>query len=202
MSGMTATSLEVPTAKALNRDRRTRARFPCILRMSFQLVDLGGGACWSAVSQNLSTGGIALVLGRRFEPGTLLTLRLRGQSGGVSYTLLARVVRVTPHPRGGWILGCVFAQKLREEEVQDLVREAEDVSSRLRRRLCEILQADSAVSARPRIPLVPSTKSPAADRKLLTTPATSRQRTPPQAEGGVLLLTTRYQPAPRPIHGS
>jgi hypothetical protein len=120
-------------------DQRAVVRYPCTLKTCFQLIGRDTDAGWPATIQNLSSGGIGLVLARRFEPGTLLSFRLEAVSEGSSHTVLARVVRVSPRFNGGWTLGCIFTRKLEVDEVQALVREAKDGYHRPRRRRREIL---------------------------------------------------------------
>jgi hypothetical protein len=67
--------------------------------------------------QNVSSTGIGLVLGRRFEPGTTLSVELPGTD---RRPLLARVVQVQRQPDGRWLLGCTLASRLSEEEVEQM----------------------------------------------------------------------------------
>jgi hypothetical protein len=76
-----------------------------------------------------------MVLARRFEPGTLLTVKLESQSDHFTLTMPVRVVRVTPLSNGAWILGCSFTDKLYADEVQTLVRASAKVSNELNPRL-------------------------------------------------------------------
>lgn len=131
-------AVNLPIAES-GLERRVLVRYPCTLKTCFQLIGRDKDAGWPATSQDLSAGGIGLILARRFEPGTLLALRLRGLSEGSSHTVLARVVRVSRRRSGGWTLGCIFTRKLDAEELQDLVREARPGSRRPRRRWREML---------------------------------------------------------------
>ena len=70
---------------------------------------------WLARITDISTTGIALVLQQlrqKFPAGTLLTVELQNWAGDVSRTLQTRVVHMTPHPEGGWIMGCAFVTPL------------------------------------------------------------------------------------------
>jgi hypothetical protein len=120
-------------------ERRALVRYPCTLKTCFQLIGRDRDAGWPASVQNLSAGGIGLVLARRFEPGTLVSLRLEGVVEGSGHTLLARVVRVSPRRNGGWTLGCAFTRKLEADIFHELVREARDASRRSRRRWRDII---------------------------------------------------------------
>jgi hypothetical protein len=64
---------------------------------------------------------VGLVVGRRFEPETVLVVDLPGEGPKSWRHYLVRVVRVEPQSRKKWLLGCVFARALSDEEVQTLV---------------------------------------------------------------------------------
>lgn len=78
---------------------------------------------WQGRVHNLSAGGIGLVLSRRFEPGTVLTIEVQGTPARPSLQLLARVIHATVRPGSGWLIGCAFAQELGDDELRSL-REA------------------------------------------------------------------------------
>ena len=69
--------------------------------------------------RDVSATGIGLQLNRRFEPGTVLRVKLPGRSGRRYY--LVRVVRVQTHSARTWVLGCVFPRRLSDEEVATLL---------------------------------------------------------------------------------
>jgi serine/threonine protein kinase len=74
---------------------------------------------WKGKVINLSEGGLCLMLGRRFEPGALLTVVLEG-SKAVRRSLVARVVWVKKDAPKQWRMGCRFDQPLSEPEVDEL----------------------------------------------------------------------------------
>src|SRR6202023_2585753 len=73
---------------------------------------------WPARVVDISTGGIALVLDRRFEKGAMLSVRLACSDEENTRTLFLRVVHIAQHVDGSWCLGCAFASELAEEELQ------------------------------------------------------------------------------------
>jgi hypothetical protein len=76
---------------------------------------------WPARIENLSQGGLKVVIARRFEMGSILKVEVP-VAGEESYSmLLARVVRATPEPTSGWGLGCAFLQAIPEEELEALL---------------------------------------------------------------------------------
>lgn len=108
-----------PDSSAVSADnRRAYVRFPCELDGSFSPLTGGRGAEWMGKIRDISQGGIGIVLGRRFELGTLLSVEIRDASGLSSGNLLARVVHVTPHTSGGWVIGCCFTNEIGEDDVK------------------------------------------------------------------------------------
>lgn len=101
-------------------ERRAHVRYPCELDSSCVPIAGSRGMEWTGKIRDISQGGIGVVLNRRFELGTLLTIEVQEPDGRTSGTLLARVVHVTPHSTGGWVIGCCFTNELGEDEVQAL----------------------------------------------------------------------------------
>src|SRR5262245_18744994 len=99
-------------------DRRAHVRFPCELDGSFSPITGNRGTQWTGKICDISQGGIGIVLGRRFELGTLLSVEIQEADGRSSGSLLARVVHVTPHTGGGWVIGCCFTSEIGEDEVK------------------------------------------------------------------------------------
>lgn len=76
---------------------------------------------WQAIVRDFSTGGIGLVVNRRFEPGTVLAVDLQDSEQTTRSTLLVRVVRVTEQGPDFWLLGCAFTRKLTDAELLTLM---------------------------------------------------------------------------------
>jgi hypothetical protein len=74
---------------------------------------------WAARITDISRGGIALMVNRRFEIGTVLHIQVP-EKGGPRY-LLVRVVRQQARPARKWLLGCKFAAPLSDDEVKALI---------------------------------------------------------------------------------
>jgi hypothetical protein len=73
---------------------------------------------WPARAVNISASGIALALERRFEPGTILSIRLESPDGQITRNLLLRVVYAKTQVDGSWRVGCAFGSQLRDHELQ------------------------------------------------------------------------------------
>jgi hypothetical protein len=71
--------------------------------------------------QDISCGGISLVLGRKIEPESLLNIELQGEVLSLPRVLLACVTHATARDDGSWLIGCEFVLGLTEGELQQLV---------------------------------------------------------------------------------
>jgi hypothetical protein len=101
------------------QDLRDTQRYPCEVQTTCQPPSGWRKDPWPAVIRNVSTGGISLRLGRRFEPGTGLAIDLPTEDGSTS-TVLARVCHLEPG-EGGWLLGCTFISELSDDEVRAIL---------------------------------------------------------------------------------
>jgi hypothetical protein len=95
-------------------ERRRWIRYPANLGTFWQTVT-GQEICYSARVQDLSQGGVRLLVNQRFEPGTLLRILL-------NKAVEARLVHATPTPDHKWALGCEFTMVLSEQEVESLLQ--------------------------------------------------------------------------------
>jgi serine/threonine protein kinase len=110
------------SSRSSKDERRVSVRFSS--KQDSSCAPLGGErACrWPAKIQDISSTGLSLLLGRRFEPGTLLLLQPEGgEDPSLPQTLLVRVRNARSQPRRKWLLGCTFARRLSEEEVRLMV---------------------------------------------------------------------------------
>jgi hypothetical protein len=102
-------------------DRRAWVRYPCNLDSACQPLAGTRGVEWPAKIRNLSRGGLAVSLTRRFEVGTVLAIDVQGAADGNVGTVLARVAHVSMQPDGSWLLGCAFTKLLNEEDLKALL---------------------------------------------------------------------------------
>jgi serine/threonine protein kinase len=113
-----ASSPTLEKAKAKGAERRATVRYPST-REGFSVPLSGEADCrWSSKVQDISTGGLSLLMGRRFEPKTVLLVELQATGQNLPQKLLVRVVRVRQQGPGKWAIGCAFARRLSEEEPQ------------------------------------------------------------------------------------
>src|SRR4051794_35938344 len=100
-------------------EQRAVARYPCQLLSSLRALEQAAPP-WPAHSRDISTGGISLVVARRFEPGTMLILSFHDELATWTRSLLIQVVRVVERESGGWLLGCILTRQLDDAEVTNL----------------------------------------------------------------------------------
>ncbi len=75
---------------------------------------------WPATVRNLSAAGVGLILGHRFDVGTLLAVELVSKTERDGRKLHARVRHATPQ-EDGWLLGCVFTEELSDTDLAALL---------------------------------------------------------------------------------
>ena len=107
----------------LGADRRTWVRHPLSMGTTCTLdTGLHGGAAeardvWPLIVKDVSAGGAGLLLARRFEPGTELTITFNVSPDGRPREFPVKVVRVRADGLGHWAHGCAFAAPLTEGEL-------------------------------------------------------------------------------------
>jgi hypothetical protein len=103
------------------------ARYPCELQASCQPLAawLDKDSSWPGMIRDLSTRGLGLILGRRFEPGSGLAVELPASAVRCEETLLVKVTQVQSLSGGRWLLSCIFVSELSEDTVLTLVSQGE-----------------------------------------------------------------------------
>ena len=71
--------------------------------------------------RDVSAGGVGILLARRFEVGTELSVDLTTDPSPPLHVPV-RVVRVQPERAGHWVHGCVFERPLTKEQLKALVK--------------------------------------------------------------------------------
>ena len=118
-----AFTLEKGSEESPGVECRVWERHPCGLEAACQPITTWGPkeTNWPAQIRDISSGGLGLVLGRRFERGAGLSVEIPGDGSGDPEVLLLRVVHVSALPGGRWLLGCSFVSELDEDEVQRIL---------------------------------------------------------------------------------
>src|SRR5262245_37922464 len=102
-------------------NRRIAVRYPGVRTTSTRLARRGGVLFRGARVQDLSQGGIALVVGRPVKVGEDLCLHLKNRLLGFSFDLAAQVRHVRKVRRGRWVIGLAFARELSLAELACLL---------------------------------------------------------------------------------
>ncbi len=129
-----AAALPVPTArptagpgKSAADDRRRGVRYSCTLATVCEVdpcIHDGEAEAqdrWEGIVQDLSTGGVRLLLRRRFEPGTELNVALEAPDHVFKRTLQMRVKWVRRGREGRWSVGGKFSEPMSKEDVRKLL---------------------------------------------------------------------------------
>jgi serine/threonine protein kinase len=114
------TSRPAPTGPPAD-ERRRAVRYACNLEGLCSPLGAQTERPWDAAIRNVSVTGVALVLDRRFEPGTLLRVEWQPPTGDGPGSTMAVVVRAQPQEAGQWLLGCRLARPLGDDEVRGLI---------------------------------------------------------------------------------
>ena len=87
-------------------------------------VDVHGGSeeMWPLVVQDLSAGGMGILLARRFEPGTVLSVELVEQLNEKPSRFPVKVVRIQRDKAGYWLHGCAFEAPLAAGSLNNLLK--------------------------------------------------------------------------------
>jgi serine/threonine protein kinase len=109
------------------RERRAARRYDCALPTSCMInVSVHEGETdyqtdWQAQVCNLSLTGVGLVLSRRFEPGSVLTVSLTSRSGESRASRQMRVVRVLRVDGNRWFIAGTLLEEFTKQELRGLL---------------------------------------------------------------------------------
>jgi serine/threonine protein kinase len=106
--------------RLLKGNKREKRRFPSERSTACRVLQRQPDKKWNGQVVNLSESGLCLELGRRFEPGAMLTVVLKGGQLPRSF-LVARVIWVKVVEEKKWHLGCEFDKPLSEVELKELL---------------------------------------------------------------------------------
>jgi hypothetical protein len=99
-------------------NRRVWVRYPFAADTPSQLFNTASSKVLQAVVQNLSSGGIALLLCEALQPATVLKVEVEGGDG--PRLLVARVTHVTEQAEG-WLHGCELTVPLTADQIENLL---------------------------------------------------------------------------------
>jgi serine/threonine protein kinase len=108
-------------------ERRRSVRYPCTLPtvcdllISIHAEGEGAQESWPGTALDLSVSGVRLLLKRRFEPGTVVTVLLRGPDQALRRQLGMRVTWVERARDGQWLTGGTFVPPLERGDLRQLL---------------------------------------------------------------------------------
>ncbi len=111
---------EQPSIRTHTIERRAAVRQSSDLQGVCQPMARTREVTWAATIRDISVVGMGLLLPRRFEPGTLLTVEMTSKDGRTRRYLLARVIRVERRAKA-WETGCTFLHALGHDELRELL---------------------------------------------------------------------------------
>jgi hypothetical protein len=114
-------ALEKADASPVSQERRASIRYalqPHTISTEVVAGSQSDPIQSSARVADISTTGIALILRRPFEPGTILRLTLRTSNATPEQTWQVRVAHLKPRSRTEWLIGCAFERPLSELELK------------------------------------------------------------------------------------
>lgn len=106
--------------RSLGVEQRATERVPARGKVVYRPI-AGDEPERSAPIRNISLSGVALMVPEQLDPGTLLSLELRDDTGTTVLTIVGCVVYI--NARGGkWIAGCNFIRELEDAEFSAIVK--------------------------------------------------------------------------------
>jgi hypothetical protein len=108
-----------PARQVAELERRVSVRYQCSWEASCS--SLAPVERLSGRVRDISTHGIALVLGTSIPQGTELVIDLKTRNPGICLTLRACVIHSTLEAEGTWIIGGKFISMPTEEQLQALL---------------------------------------------------------------------------------
>jgi hypothetical protein len=107
-------------APTTNRERRQSARHACDDGSIRVMVFLGPEPC-AATLQDISVGGIAVLVDAILAPGDRLNVEVHNAAKGICRCKVLHVVHAAPSQSGRWLIGGAFSQSLSAEELRSLL---------------------------------------------------------------------------------
>ena len=113
-------SKDCPRSDPSRPENRAWPRFPGRFKTYCQSLKDDDELLWSVQIKDLSRQGLKIVTHRHFQPGTILRIGLIHEKAA---PLVAQAIHVTPTTEGDWLIGCVFSQKLDDNELRNWLKE-------------------------------------------------------------------------------
>jgi serine/threonine protein kinase len=102
-------------------ERRAAVRHETGLESKCEPLAFFREKCWQARIQDISLAGVRLILPRRFEPGTFLTVEIKSRDGHSMASHVVKVLRAQRDKPRQWSLGCTFLRPISAVELKALL---------------------------------------------------------------------------------
>lgn len=102
-------------------ERRAWRRYMPRPENCFVLLTAAGESMCPGKIHDISACGIALILNKRYDEGTLIAVDFRNASATLPSTLLMRVVRLVHREDGSYLVAGGFTSSIAENELEALV---------------------------------------------------------------------------------
>jgi len=119
MSHLTALAAESPAPVAGPECRRA-TRHTCEITAEYYVLNEVPARPRAGCLVNLSTTGMALIVGHPQRPPTRLGVEVHSPDRLFSYLLVGQVVHTLPY-HDAWLLGCAFDRPLSNDELDNLL---------------------------------------------------------------------------------
>jgi hypothetical protein len=103
-------------------DTREAPRYGCPRRPVIRLTVRPSFAAIAAGVRDISTKGVGLLCEGPIEPGSSLAVLWDYGPPHSWRTLRAHVARTAPRRRGGWLVGCLFDERLEPDDLEAFLR--------------------------------------------------------------------------------
>jgi hypothetical protein len=102
-------------------DQPAHQRYPCVRSTVVRLLARPSFQSFQASVYDVSIREIGLIVGRSFDPGTMLAVLLQTKNAGISGILSAKVREASPQSDGYWLLDCTLSRSLTDDEIFSLL---------------------------------------------------------------------------------
>jgi hypothetical protein len=107
--------------KHVPANRRASVRYQCGPATPGRIMVAEAQEWQRAWVIDLSLDGVGLLLNRDLEPGTDLVVALKSGTANKTFELAARVCHTARQPDGDWLIGCEFATRLTDDDLDCLL---------------------------------------------------------------------------------
>jgi CheY-like chemotaxis protein len=103
-------------------DRRSAYRYRCDIQTVCRLSEEQESNAWPSRLQNISSGGVALLIDRQLEAGTPLHIELPDLTWSLRRKVPIRVIHVRAHSAVDWLLGAAFPERMNDDDLLAIAR--------------------------------------------------------------------------------